>query len=199
MDYFRKYTILFFLYIYYLVKLLSNKLDKTQWPTASRFLGMTHSFFVLYYSIPYLMNHYPNYYYLNHNTDMEEFICHISMAYFIVDMYHFIKYESNDFLMFLHHIICILFISSVLYYKTSALSLLVGLAWGELTNPIMSTWYISKQLKYIKFHNFMSHIFTWTFFIVRILIIPFWIWDIYQDYRKDDGYRFFSSSKGDIF
>ena len=113
--------------IYLFFGLIILRHHEKKWLISSRFLGLSHALIILYHCIPYIIELYPNYNYMQKNTDQDIIINTISLSYFIVDTIHFFFFEINDFLMLLHHCVCFGYIGTGLYSGYGCFSFVVGL------------------------------------------------------------------------
>ena len=107
------------------------------------------------------------------NYDYEKtLIIHISASYFIYDcLFMFINKFSMMF--FLHHIL----ILSVYYITISndygAKLVMYTLFWGEITNPLQISWFLSRYLNYKKIEHYIFPVFSFNFILVRSIIMPY--------------------------
>ena len=109
---------------------------------ASRITAITHSSCLLPFVGGRLLSLYPHFPYLAANTPLDCHVMAFSFAYFAQDILHFVLVEPQDTTLLLHHIICILFYTSVLHAHVGGTAMLAAVMMGELTNPLQCVWYV---------------------------------------------------------
>jgi hypothetical protein len=155
----------------------SGKHQFRAYNSASRIIGTCHFLVVVPGSAYALWNTYP-WLYSSVNSDLETFIMQISFAYFLADFYHFWFYERDDIPLLLHHMTCILFFAHVLGLGCGGQAAMVAILTGEVTNPLQSAWFLSRQAENHALTAKLSPVFTAAFTGVRIIILPVWCFDV---------------------
>jgi len=158
---------------------------------ASRFMGIAHSSTVAPLSILCLYYAWPNWNYTGPLSYIEERTIEITFAYFMADLVHFVLYEPDDYLLLVHHAICVGFFSHVSYLHKGGLAAMVAICTGEVTNPLQSSWFLAKLSGNKKLYGQLSGFFTTAFFILRVLILPPWAYFLIRDF-------FAGAQRGDI-
>ena len=149
---------------------------------ASRITAITHSSCLLPFVAGRLLSLAPHFPYLAANTPLDCHVMSFSFAYFAQDVLHFALYEPGDMVLLLHHIICILFYTSVLHARIGGTAMLAAVLMGELTNPLQCVWYLSKLSGCQWLYERVSPLFTGCFLAVRVLVVPVWVVDIVTGY-----------------
>jgi len=154
---------------------------------ASRITAITHSSCLLPFVAGRLLSLYPHFPYLAANTALDCHVMAFSFAYFAQDILHFVLVEPNDTTLLAHHIVCITFYTSVLHAHIGGTAMLAAVLMGEVTNPLQCVWYLSKLSSCTAVYQWVSPIFTGSFLVVRVLVVPVWVVDIVRGYVE--GWR----------
>ena len=154
---------------------------------ASRITAITHSSCLLPFVAARMLSLAPHFPYLAANTPLDCHVMAFSFAYFAQDVIHFLLYEPGDTTLLLHHIVCILFYTSVLHARIGGTAMLAAVLMGELTNPLQCVWYLSKLSGCQWLYQLVSPLFTVCFLAVRVVVVPVWVVDIVLSYMA--GWR----------
>jgi hypothetical protein len=166
----------------------NTKQNRTRcYSAASRIIGIIHASVLTYGGLMELINLYYNNNgldYLRLNSNLEIALIEWSFSYFIIDLVHFWLHEREDLFLLIHHLISIGFFVSILYCNRGGVSYLVAAIGGEITNPVQSLWYLSKQGGYQRTYQFLSPVFTLLFVLFRVVLVPLIIYDLGHNYYK---------------
>lgn len=125
------------------------------------------------------------------NTVFENVVMELSMAYFFVDLLHYLLFVPEDYKFTLHHLATSVYMLSCRYYtKHGALSVMALMGLGEVTTPLQSVWTVARlgrKRSYLakKTYESTSLFFTTFFTFTRGLVAPvlisklckFYLWD----------------------
>lgn len=168
------YNILYWFLIEYYSNII---IDKKYIDYINPFL---HGSLLSIYSIKELI--YNNNLTANFNQEQLQ-ILNLSKAYFIYDLIKMAlikKYRNNLYIA--HHFGLLYFFHFFKKYELTDF-FIEALFFGELTNPILQLWQISKQHNNKLLFRYINHIFTFMFFIFRCILIPcFFYKKIYKLY-----------------
>eukprot|EP00455_Lapot_gusevi_P054414 TRINITY_DN871_c0_g2_i2.p1 TRINITY_DN871_c0_g2~~TRINITY_DN871_c0_g2_i2.p1 ORF type:complete len:279 (+),score=67.87 TRINITY_DN871_c0_g2_i2:104-940(+) len=143
---------------------------------ASRCVSLVHGLWTTYYTLPEVwgLSLSDAYRMLNAvNTDRQNRIIRFSCGYFIFDLF-FMIFVERDIVFILHHILALTLWGSSLSYGRAAVQAMVGLFWGEVTNPLQSLFWLAKRTNNESMVQFLSPIFTWGFLFCRVLALPYY-------------------------
>jgi len=99
-------------------------------------------------------------------------ILDLSTGYFIYDLFKMAlikKYRNNLYIA--HHLALLYFFHFFKKYKLPDF-FIQALFFGELTNPILQIWHMSKQNNNKLLFKYTNHIFTYMFLFFRCILIP---------------------------
>lgn len=98
-----------------------------------------------------------------------------SLGYFLYDFVYMIVYE-RDFAFLLHHVSALSIFGAVYWKERGAVILLVGLSWGEVTNPLQSSWWLARTAnKAGRLNAIIAPLFTAVFLFVRFTALPYYV------------------------
>ena len=97
----------------------------------------------------------------------------ISAGYFVYDIL-FMLFDKISAMFLFHHMLIL-----GVYYLTTSYNLGSSLItytifWGEITNPLQITWYVSKYLKHRRLEKYMFPVFSFNFILIRMFVIPYY-------------------------
>lgn len=131
---------------------------------------------------------------LNENWDYDNFdvsklwVIQFSTSYFIYDCL-FMIIHSFSIMFFLHHILILIVYVVLLYYDYGVKLLMYTIFWGEITNPLQISWFLSKYLKYKKIEELLFPIFSFNFILIRSIILPYIHYNLIQTlFRTNEHY-----------
>eukprot|EP01018_Ginkgo_biloba_P020797 Gb_09304 [translate_table: standard] len=122
------------------------------------------------------------------NTDLENKIMELSIAYFMVDLLHYLIVNPSDYLYIFHHIATSCYMSSCRYYTGhGGLSAISLVATGEATSPFQNVWTISRMARTEsplanRIYTLMSPYFTLFFTVMRCIVGPYLTWKLARFY-----------------
>jgi hypothetical protein len=139
---------------------------------SSSFVSLTHAMVTMLYSgyiIKYDMigNDIHTF---NQNQLM---LIKISAGYFVYDTL-FMLFNNISAMFLFHHmlILCVYYLTTS--YNIGSSLITYTIFWGEITNPLQITWYVSKYLKNHALENYMFPVFSFTFILIRMFVIPYY-------------------------
>ena len=107
------------------------------------------------------------------NFDTEKtLIIHISASYFIYDCL-FMLISKFSLMFFLHHLLILAVYYITLTNNYGVKLIIYTLFWGEITNPLQISWFLSKYFKYEQIENYIFPVFSFNFILVRCIIMPY--------------------------
>ena len=138
-------------------------------PIISNLVSFTHAIFTIIASLHVILNDE----FIIDNYDYKKtLIIHISASYFIYDCL-FMLINKFSIMFFLHHLL----ILSVYYITLSndygTKLVMYTLLWGEITNPLQISWFLSRYLNYKKIEHYIFPVFSFNFILVRSIIMPY--------------------------
>jgi len=98
-------------------------------------------------------------------------LINFSASYFIYDCL-FMLMNNFSLVFFLHHIIILGVYYISLTYDYGYKIVILTLFWGEITNPLQITWFLSRELNYKKLEHYIFPVFSFNFIIIRTAILP---------------------------
>ena len=98
-------------------------------------------------------------------------LINVSASYFIYDCL-FMLLSKFSLMFFAHHLIILGVYYIALTYDYGYKLVILSLFWGEITNPLQITWFLSRMLNYKKLEHYIFPIFSFNFIIIRTLILP---------------------------
>ncbi len=140
----------------------------------SYYLSFTHAVISLFLSWYY----YPSLLSLNQeNSVANQYVLSFSLSYFLVDLWYSFYLDNYDYMV--HHICAIVPIISSLYLGYSANLIIIGLFFGEATNPIQTLAWILHQHD-IKISQPLFLLYNISYLLLRLIISPFIVYGIYK-------------------
>jgi hypothetical protein len=94
-----------------------------------------------------------------------------SASYFTYDCL-FMLVNNFSLIFFIHHLLILGVYYIALTYDYGAKLILFTIFWGEITNPLQITWFLSRELNYKKLEHYIFPVFSFNFIIIRTLILP---------------------------
>ena len=135
----------------------------------SNLVSLTHALITIITSLYIILNDD----FILDNYDYDKmWIIKMSSAYFIYDGV-FMIINNFSMMFFLHHLIIL-----VVYYITitndcGVKLVMYTLFWGEITNPLQISWFLSRYLNYKKIENYIFPVFSFNFILIRSIIMPY--------------------------
>ena len=107
----------------------------------------------------------------NHDNNISIKLINLSASYFIYDCLIMLM-NNFSLVFFLHHIIILGFYCITLTYDYGYKLVILTLFWGEITNPLQITWFLSRELNYKKLEHYIFPVFSFNFIIIRTAVLP---------------------------
>ena len=121
-------------------------------------VSLTHALTTILYS-GYIINNYLE----NDSFNSYQYhLINISASYFVYDAI-FLCIHNFSLIFFLHHIIILLVYYVATSYELGAKLVIYTLFWGEITNPLQISWYLSKCLTYNNLRDYIVTIYSFKF------------------------------------
>ena len=146
----------------------------------SNIVSLTHAMFTIISTLYIILNQDLI---LDYFDSEKTLIIYISASYFIYDIL-FMFITKFSLMFFLHHLL----ILSVYYITLSndyGVKLVIyTLFWGELTNPLQISWFVSRYLNYKEIEKYIFPVFSFNFILVRSIIMPYTHFILIQKMRE---------------
>ncbi|MCO5572566.1 hypothetical protein L7F22_026322 [Adiantum nelumboides] len=129
------------------------------------------------------------------NSPLENALMDFSIAYFLVDLLHYLLFIPEDFKFIGHHVATSIYMLTCKYYiGHGALSVMALMAVGEMTTPLQSVWTIARLGRDIspsarRIYEGASLPFTIFFTCTRGLVGPLLTWILCKFYLSSEGRR----------
>ena len=139
---------------------------------SSSFVSLIHAILTILYS-GYIIQ------YDMLESDVHTFNVHqlnlvkISAGYFVYDIL-FILFNKISAMFLFHHILILGVYYLTTSYNIGASLITYTIFWGEITNPLQITWYVSKYLKHHRLEKYMFPVFSFNFILIRMFVIPYY-------------------------
>lgn len=114
----------------------------------------------------------------------QNLILDVIRGYFIYDGIDVIL--KKDYIYSIHHIISIHFMNFFEKYKLGKI-FIQSLLLGEITNPMLNYWTLTKELKYEKQFRITNHIFTPFFLMVRGVAMPIYFYNTLKYLKNNEN------------
>jgi len=146
----------------------------------SNIVSLTHAMFTIISTLYIILNQDLI---LDYFDSEKTLIIYISASYFIYDIL-FMFITKFSLMFFLHHLL----ILSVYYITLSndygVKLVMYTLFWGELTNPLQISWFVSRYLNYKEIEKYIFPVFSFNFILVRSIIMPYTHFILIQKMRE---------------
>ncbi|KAH7315504.1 hypothetical protein KP509_21G052300 [Ceratopteris richardii] len=125
------------------------------------------------------------------NNPLENSLMDVSVAYFLVDLFHYLIFVPEDYKFIFHHLATSVYMLTCKYFSGhGALSVMLLMAVGEITTPLQSVWTIARlgrdQSTLAKrVYESVSLPFTLLFTCTRGIIGPWITWKLCEFYLFD--------------
>lgn len=122
------------------------------------------------------------------NTIFQDIVLEFSMAYFLMDLIHYIIFISRDILFILHHLATLyVFVTCRYVVHQGAFGLLILLILAEITSPCQNVWSLSSFRKadvpaYARLHQLLSAPFYTFYSVVRGILGPLFVYKLWLIY-----------------
>jgi len=151
---------------------------------ASRFVAMTHAVLTVLISATVVAHLSPQ---EVHDrvplplSETERRMLYLSVGYFLQDTALLILFEW-DVMFLVHHVAGIAIFFTSLRFDCAGVAPCIALFWGEMTNPLLSIWWIARKSKNGPLSDAVSPVFTVAFLVIRLLIVPVYVFSIIWGY-----------------
>ena len=146
----------------------------------SNIVSLTHAMFTIISTLYIILNQDLI---LDYFDSEKTLIIYISASYFIYDcLFMFITKFSLMF--FLHHLLILSVYYITLTNDYGVKLVMYTLFWGELTNPLQISWFVSRYLNYKEIEKYIFPVFSFNFILVRSIIMPYTHFILIQKMRE---------------
>ena len=146
----------------------------------SNIVSLTHAMFTIISTLYIILNKDLT---LDYFDSEKTLIIYISASYFIYDcLFMFITKFSLMF--FLHHLLILSVYYITLTNDYGVKLVMYTLFWGELTNPLQISWFVSRYLNYKEIEKYIFPVFSFNFILVRSIIMPYTHFILIQKMRE---------------
>jgi len=178
------YIISWILYLFFVHNVIRFYIPNyDDYTISSIIVSLTHALTTILYS-GYIINNYLE----NDSFNSYQYhLINISTGYFVYDAI-FMCIHHFSLMFFLHHILILFVYYVATSYELGAKLVIYTLFWGEITNPLQISWYLSKYLNYNKIRDYVFPIFSFNFILVRCLIMPYYhyitLYELFNQYNN---------------
>lgn len=122
------------------------------------------------------------------NTTLQDIVLEFSMAYFLMDLLHYIIFTPRDILFILHHVATLyVFVTCRYVVHYGAFELLILLILAEITSPCQNVWSLSSFWKAdvsasARLHDLLSAPFYTFYSVVRGILGPLFVYKLWLFY-----------------
>lgn len=171
--------LIIYLFGYFVV--FRNWTDKHRAEACSCFMSLAHgtpAVFLASFSI--LMNSQGNY--ASPNTQFQDIVLEYSIAYFVMDILHYLVFFPTDVLFIAHHLATLyVFITCRYIVHHGAIPILVLLVLAEITSACQNTWSLARYRKSdvpaaARYYEFLSPLFYAFYTVVRGILGPLFVY-----------------------
>ena len=107
-------------------------------------------------------------------SETERRMLYLTCGYFLQDTAVLVLFE-RDAMFFVHHVSGLAIFATLLRYDCAGVAACIALFWGEMTNPLLSLWWLARKAKNEALSDVVSPIFTVVFPVIRLIVIPVYI------------------------
>ena len=135
----------------------------------SNLVSFTHAIFTILTTLYIILNQDLT---LDYFDIEKTLLIHISASYFIYDcLFMFITKFSLMF--FLHHLLILAVYYITLTNDYGVKLVMYTLFWGEITNPLQISCFLSRYFNYKQIEKYIFPVFSFNFILVRSIIMPY--------------------------
>ena len=156
---------------------------------ATRFVAMTHAVLTVLLSATVVAHLSPQ---QVHDrvplplSETERRMLYLSVGYFLQDTAMILLFEW-DVMFLVHHVAGIaIFLTSILF-DCAGVAPCIALFWGEMTNPLLSIWWIARKSKNGPLSDVVSPVFTVAFLVIRLFVVPVYIFALIWGFLATPG------------
>ena len=146
----------------------------------SNIVSLTHAMFTIITTLYIILNQDLT---LDYFDSEKTLIIYISASYFIYDIL-FMFITKFSLMFFLHHLLILSVYYITLTNDYGVKLVLYTLFWGELTNPLQISWFVSRYLNYKEIEKYIFPVFSFNFILVRSIIMPYTHFILIQKMRE---------------
>ncbi|KAI5055568.1 hypothetical protein GOP47_0029089 [Adiantum capillus-veneris] len=127
------------------------------------------------------------------NSPHQNSLMDFSIAYFLVDLLHYVLFVPEDYKFIFHHVATSIYMLTCKYYVGhGAVSVMALMAVGEITTPLQSVWTIARLGRVIsprakRIYESASLPFTILFTVARGIVGPILTWKLCKFYLLNEG------------
>jgi hypothetical protein len=136
---------------------------------SNNLVSLTHALITIVGSAYILCDNHDNHEYISNSLSIK--LINFSAFYFIYDCL-FMLLNKFSLMFFLHHLLILGVYYIALTYDYGYKLVILTLFWGEITNPLQITWFLSRMLNYKKLEHYIFPVFSFNFIIIRTAILP---------------------------
>ena len=146
----------------------------------SNIVSLTHAMFTIITTLYIILNQDLT---LDYFDSEKTLIIYISASYFIYDIL-FMFITKFSLMFFLHHLLILSVYYITLTNDYGVKLVMYTLFWGELTNPLQISWFVSRYLNYKEIEKYIFPVFSFNFILVRSIIMPYTHFILIQKMRE---------------
>mgnify|MGYP006143649273 FL=1 len=146
----------------------------------SNIVSLTHAMFTIISTLYIILNQDLI---LDYFDSEKTLIIYISASYFIYDIL-FMFITKFSLMFFLHHLLILSVYYITLTNDYGVKLVMYTLFWGELTNPLQISWFVSRYLNYKEIEKYIFPVFSFNFILVRSIIMPYTHFILIQKMRE---------------
>lgn len=146
----------------------------------SNIVSLTHAMFTIISTLYIILNKDLT---LDYFDSEKTLIIYISASYFIYDIL-FMFITKFSLMFFLHHLLILSVYYITLTNDYGVKLVMYTLFWGELTNPLQISWFVSRYLNYKEIEKYIFPVFSFNFILVRSIIMPYTHFILIQKMRE---------------
>ena len=146
----------------------------------SNIVSLTHAMFTIISTLYIIPNQDLT---LDYFDSEKTLIIYISASYFIYDIL-FMFITKFSLMFFLHHLLILSVYYITLTNDYGVKLVMYTLFWGELTNPLQISWFVSRYLNYKEIEKYIFPVFSFNFILVRSIIMPYTHFILIQKMRE---------------
>merc|ERR1712224_684424 len=119
-------------------------------------------------------------------SETERRMLYLSVGYFLQDTAMILLFEW-DVMFLVHHVAGIaIFLTSILF-DCAGVAPCIALFWGEMTNALLSIWWIARKSKNGPLSDVVSPVFTVAFLVIRLFVVPVYIFALIWGFLATPG------------
>ncbi|XP_021647509.2 TLC domain-containing protein At5g14285 [Hevea brasiliensis] len=166
---------------------------KNRAEASSSFMSLAHGSPAVIFAVRALLHTQTSYAFASPNSTFHDRVLEFSMAYFLMDLLHYIVFFPTDILLILHHLATLYVLVTCRYMVPhGAYGILVLLILAEVTSPCQNVWSIARFRKNevpaaARLYEFLSPPFLAFYSVVRGILGPFFAFKMGVFYLRKEG------------